>query len=265
MDLREALAKTLTACGEQATDPLLFYYTLCDITGGDLSLKPQAEEFHYFNKTFRLVEAMTKAPEPKTIQLLLEKCKSQPDASIKRCLKWIHTLFEFYYRASHVQNADTEQILKSVRKDFFEDEQEGLILPKPRQAKQKEASQSAPPEKKIQPQLIPTPTPVQPPPLPNTIYKTLPEDACVYKEATARHLHLTAQCPCLRPALNPIIYKASYDRARYKDFVTINGITKNTTKFQLLSRNHLPPICATCGDFTPLPERPPKKIEYKQL
>ena len=100
MDFRKALTGALKICGEQASDPLLFYYALCDMTGNDLLLKPQVETFHHFNKTFNLVEAMVQNPEPRTIGELLEKCKSQPDAPVKICLQWIHTLFEFYYRAN---------------------------------------------------------------------------------------------------------------------------------------------------------------------
>ena len=35
------------------------------------------------------------------ILALLEKCKQQPDAPVKLCLNWIHTLFIFYYRTNH--------------------------------------------------------------------------------------------------------------------------------------------------------------------
>ena len=101
MDFRKALTKALNICGERADDPMLLYYALSDVIGNDLQLKSQLEVFHYFNKTFDLVKTMAQNPEPKTIGELLEKCKSQPDAPVKLCLKWIHTLFEFYYRASY--------------------------------------------------------------------------------------------------------------------------------------------------------------------
>ena len=103
MEFRKALTGALKICGEQASDPFLFYCALCDIVGNNLSLKPQLEKFHHFNKTFDLVKTMAQKPEPRTIGELLEKCKSQPDAPVKLCLKWIHTLFECYYRANHDQ------------------------------------------------------------------------------------------------------------------------------------------------------------------
>ena len=99
MEFRKALTGALKICGERASDPILFYYALCDMIGNDLLLKPQLAEFNHFNKTFDLVKTMAQNPELRTIGELLEKCKSQPDAPFKLCLKWIHTIFEFYYRA----------------------------------------------------------------------------------------------------------------------------------------------------------------------
>ena len=101
MDFRKALTKARNICGERADDPMLLYYALSDVIGNDLQLKSQLEVFHYFNKTFDLVKTMAQNPEPRTIGELLEKCRSQPDAPVKLCLKWTHTLFEFYYRASY--------------------------------------------------------------------------------------------------------------------------------------------------------------------
>ena len=98
MQFKMALQRALSLCGERAGDPFLFYCALCDTVGNELRLKSQVEVFHYFNKTLHLIEAMAQNPEPRTIGELLEKCKSQPDASVKLCLKWIHTLFEFYYQ-----------------------------------------------------------------------------------------------------------------------------------------------------------------------
>ena len=270
MEFRKALMGALKICGEKASDPILMYCALCDMAGNDLLLKPQLEMFHCFNKTFNLVEAMAHNPEPRTIGELLEKCKRQPDAPVKLCLKWIHTLFEFYYRAKNINNSETEQILKSVDEDFFEPEQEGMILPKP-----KKAGQKAPQRKAASPQ-APTPPRIKIQPagqslsrgsqtLTNVIYKVLPDNACVYKSENERQLHLSTQCPCIRPALNLKLYKATYDRARYKDFVTLNGFTKNTTAYQQMSRNHIPPVCSICGNFTPILYYKPQRIEYRQL
>ena len=97
MDFRKALAKALNICGERAVDPTLLYFALCDAIGNDLPLKPQAESFHHFNQTCQIVETMAKDPDPRMILTLLEKCTEQPDAPEKLCLKWIHTLFVFYY------------------------------------------------------------------------------------------------------------------------------------------------------------------------
>ena len=97
MDFRKALAKALNICGERAVDPTLLYYALCDAIGNNLQLKPQAEAFHHFDQTCQIVETMAKDPDPRMILTLLEKCKKQPDAPEKLCLKWVHTLFVFYY------------------------------------------------------------------------------------------------------------------------------------------------------------------------
>ena len=97
MDFRKALSTALGICGERAVDPTLLYYALCDAIGNDLQLKPQAESFHHFNQTCQIVETMAKDPDPRMILTLLEKCKKQPDAPEKLCLRWIHTLFVFYY------------------------------------------------------------------------------------------------------------------------------------------------------------------------
>jgi hypothetical protein len=101
MDFRKALATALNICGEQATNSTLLYYALCDVIGNNLQLKPQAEVFHHFNKICQIVESMAKSPNPRMILTLLEKCKKQPDAPEKLCLKWIHTVFIFYYRTNH--------------------------------------------------------------------------------------------------------------------------------------------------------------------
>ena len=117
MDFRKALTEALKICGEQAADPILFYYALCDMVGNDLLLKPQVEAFHSLNKMFLLVETLAHNPEPRTIGELLEKCQNQPDAPRRVCLKWIHTIFEFYYRAKHVNEEQSEQLLQSLAAD----------------------------------------------------------------------------------------------------------------------------------------------------
>lgn len=277
MDFRKALTRALHIAGESAVDPTLLYYALCDVVGNDLILKPQAESFHHFNKTCQIVETMAKEPDPRMILTLLEKCKEQPDAPEKLCLRWIHTVFEIYYRANHGDQAQTEQVLKSIEQDFIEPEQEGLHLPNPRKKKLKPvrghrlpaASPAAPQAQRATPP--PRATPIGQgaaganAPLPGAVYKVLPDDVCVYKAESDRHLHVSPQCPSIRPALNQTLYHATYDRARYKDYVTVNGITKNTTAIQGAARSHLPPVCAICGGFTPILFRKPTKITYKQL
>ena len=272
MDLRQALTGALRICGERAGDPLLLYCALCDTVGNDLLLKPQLEVFHYFNKTYHLVETMIQNPEPRTIGLLLEKCKEQPDAPEKLCLKWIHTIFEFYYRARHGERKDTEQILDSLKSDLFEPELEGLDLPKPKPKQKKMRAQRQ--QKKAvfvgvkQPRYIPTPPSPKPtlPPLPQgAVFRALPDNAYVYLAEGSPIIHVSSECPCLRPSLNQTIYKATYQRARYKDYVRVNNIQVHTTSNYALSQNHMPPVCAKCGDFTPiLSYRNPKRV-YKQL
>ena len=96
-NFRDALVAAHKICGEHSTNPMLLYYALCDAIGNNLQLKPQAEAFHHFNQTCQIVETMAKDPDPRMIFTLLEKCKKQPDAPEKLCLRWIHTLFVFYY------------------------------------------------------------------------------------------------------------------------------------------------------------------------
>ena len=270
MDFRKVLAEALKICGEHADNPFLLYCTLCDCARNDYTASPQVEMFHRFNKIYDLVAEMKKNPEPRMIGTLLERCREQPDASEKLCLKWIHTIFEFYYRAKHGERKDTKQILKSVEEDFIEPEHEGIVLPRQKKPKQKAPRRqpSTPPiTVQNQSNFLPVKRYISKTSLPlsNAIYKVLPDNACVYKSENERHLHLSTQCPCIRPALNLMLYKATYDRARYKDFVTLNGFTKNTTAYQQMSRSHIPPVCAICGDFTPILFHKPQKIIYKQL
>ena len=279
MDFRKVLAEALKICGEHADDPFLLYCTLCDYAGNDYTVSPQVEAFDRFNKTYGLVAEMKRNPEPRMIGTLLERCKEQPDVP-KSCLKWIHTLFEFYYRAKHGEWEDTEQIMQSLEADLFEPEFEGLNLPKPK-PKQKKAGvkrtpkantpTSAPVKVATPPTSAPqnpSPTPFQPatPPLPpGAVYRNLPYNANVYLAEGSRIIHVSSECPCIRPALNQTLYKATYHRARYKDFYNINHLTKNTTTYERLSLNHTPPVCAKCGDFTPILFEKPPKIQYKQL
>ena len=158
MDFRKALAKALGICGERAVDPTLLYYALCDAIGNNLQLKPQAEAFHHFNQSCQIVETMAKDPDPRMILTLLEKCKKQLDAPEKLCLKWIHTVFEIYYCAKH-RKEEAEQVLKSIEQDFFEPEQEGLVLPKPKKAGKKVPQKAPGTVKAVAPALvIATPT-----------------------------------------------------------------------------------------------------------
>ena len=273
MDFREALTGALKICGEHADDPLLFENALSDMVGCDLLLQPQKECFLYFNKIFQLVSEMKQDPEPRMIGTLLEKCKEQPDAPEKLCLRWIHTLFEYYYRARHSEQKETEQILDSLEADLFEPEQEGLELPKPKPKQKKMRAQGQ--QKKAvfvgvkQPRYIPTPPPVPQPTLPSlpsgAVWRSLPDDAYVYLAEGSPSIHVSSECPCIRPSLNQTLYKATYQRARYKDYVRVNNLQVNTTSNYALSRSHMPPVCAKCGDFTPiLSYRNPKRV-FKQL
>ncbi len=101
MDFRIILANALKNCDEHADNPFLLYCTLCDCAGNDYTVSPQVEMFHLFNKTYGLVAEMKQDPDPRKILALLEKCKRQPNAPVKLCLNWIHTLFVFYYRTNY--------------------------------------------------------------------------------------------------------------------------------------------------------------------
>ena len=275
MDFRTILAMALKICGEHADDPFLLYCTLCDLVGNDFALSPQMEEFHKFNKTYRLVSEMKKNPEPKMIGLLLEKCKEQEDVPVKQCLRWIHSLFVYFYRASNVPEEQTEQVLKSIEQDFFEPEQEGLVLPKPKKARKKTPRKSHNNVNTI----VPTPsisaaTTIQSvsvgsaQPSLKIVHASIPyipDKAWVYVAEGSPMVHVSADCPHIRPALNLTMYRATYERAKYKDFVRINNLQKNTSTYYYLSRNHCPPICPKCGEFTPILSYRNPKREYKQL
>ena len=118
MDFRTILANALKICGEHADNPFLLYCSLCDLVGNDYALSPQVEIFHYFNKTYGLVSEMKQDPDPRKILILLKKCKEQPDAPEKLCLKWIHTLFVFYYSTGHHKGGENE--LQTSTKKVFE-------------------------------------------------------------------------------------------------------------------------------------------------
>ena len=281
MDFRMVLARALTACGERADDPFLLYCMLCDEAKSDLILLPQIETFNCFNQACRLVSKMRNNPAPKMITLLLDECKKQPDASEKQCLKWIHTIFEFYYRAKHGAQTQTEQILQSLEADLFEPEQEGLELPKPKPKQKKSVAKCTPkanakapapakaaiPPRTNKPRVqkkpshapntitvvpvvdgkapcIPNLKPVAPFALPGSLYKILPDDAIVYVASTP-HIHLSAQCPCLGSA--SVIRKGLYSRARENDFFRMYNFRDAQT-----AAHHVPPLCKTCGDFTPV-------------
>jgi hypothetical protein len=93
----------------------------------------------------------------------------------------------------------------------------------------------------------------------------IPDKAWVYVAEGSPIVHVSADCPHIRPALNLTLYKATYERARYKDFVRVNNITKHTWDNYDISKNHCPPICSKCGEFTPILSYRNPKREYKQL
>ena len=277
MDFRKALTEALKTCGEQAADPILFYCALCDMVGNDLLLKPQVEAFHSLNKTFLLVETMAHNPEPRTIGELLEKCQNQPDAPRRVCLKWIHTIFEFYYRAKHVNEEQSEQLLQSLAADlspFMATEEESVAPPKPKKAEKKIPRKTPKSVKSVAPApVIATPTIAKS--LQTATQQSLkivqapipyiPDQAWVYVAEGSPIVHVSADCPHIRPALNLTMYRATYERAKYKDFVRVNNLKKNTSEYYCLSKNHCPPICPKCGEFTPILSYRNPKREYKQL
>ena len=65
MKFKKALVNAMKICGERAVDSRLLYYALCDEIGNDLQLKPQADAFYYFNKTYLILEVLVKDSDPK--------------------------------------------------------------------------------------------------------------------------------------------------------------------------------------------------------
>lgn len=275
MEFRTILANALKNCGEHVEDPFSLYCALCDCVGNDYALSSQMELFHHFNKTYRLVAEMKKNPEPKMIGLLLEKCKEQEDAPVKQCLQWIHSLFVYFYRASNVPEEQKEQVLKSIEQDFFEPEQEGLILPKPKKARKEVPRKAHNTVKKVTlasnitaPMTVhPGPVGIAQPPLKvvHALIPNIPDKAWVYVAENSPIIHVSADCPHIRPTLKLTLYKGTYERARYNDFVRINNITKHTWGNYYISKKHCPPICPKCGEFTPILSCHNPKREYKQL
>ena len=271
MDFRKALIKSLTLGGERAGEPTLLYNALCDTIGNNLQLKPQAETFHRLNQSCHIVEGMMRNPDPGMILTLLEGCKKQPNAPEKLCLKWIHTVFEMYYRANRDNPALTEQVLKSVEEDFLEPEQEGLALPTPKKNRQKQATWAAHSKPASAPSSpAGTPSSAQAPPqaglrVLRAPQPSIPDRAWVYLAERSPTIHLSSECPHIRPSLCRTLYRATYERARYVDFVRANNLTKHTRAQFIASKNHCPPMCPKCGDFTPvLSEHNPKRT-FKQL
>ena len=260
MDFRHVLIEAFKICGEHADDPFLLYSALCDCARNDYTVSPQVEMFHRFNKTYGLVAEMKRNPEPRMIGTLLERCREQPDAP-KSCLKWIYTIFEFYYRAKHGEQKDTEQILQSLEADLFEPEFEGLDLPNPK-PKQKKAGAKCTPKVNT-PNPAPanaTPQLKSPLPLalpqrmlltrkrrPYTKYKSFPDDTYVYMSANTPIIHISSQCPKLNPPYGfMILYRGSYKKARDKDFAELHHFYDSS-----LAQNYTPLVCSLCGDFKP--------------
>ena len=274
MDFRKALTAALTLCGKRAGDPVLLYNALCDTIGNNLLLKPQAEIFHRFNRTCHIVEEMMRSPEPRMILTLLESCKQQPDVPEKLCLKWIHTVFEIYYRASREDLALTEQILTAVENDFFEPPQEGLALPSPQKKQPRRRSPKVAAASRASIPAPPAGVPAGKPargkvkapakafgsPIPS-----IPDKAWVYLAENSPVIHVSESCPQIRPTLHRTLYRATYERARYVDFVRVNNLTTHTWSQFATSRHHCPPVCPKCGDFTPTLSTRNSKREYKQL
>ena len=275
-----ALNSALTFCEGQSRDVQVLYGALRDVIRDDYSLKAQLEQFCSADRSLHMVEQLQKTPEPKMIGILMEKCKGQSVAPANLCLQWIHAIFEFYYRASHSESL-AEQVLKSVEADFPEPVQEGLVFPtrkKPKESKKAKKTSDASSGKAsvVSPDSPPTPPAAT---KQNASSKTLPkakksapvspvfyipDTAYVYLAEGSPIVHVSADCPHIRPALGLTIYRATYQRAKYKDYVRVNNITKHISGNFYASEKHCPPICPRCGDFTPiLSYRNPKRV-YKQ-
>ena len=291
MDFRDAMLGALKICGKRAGDTHFFYSAMCDAVGNDLILKPQLEAFHHFNTKYHIVEAMSANPEPKTIGLLLEKCKEQPDAPVKLCLRWIHTLFEFYYQESHTKSEETERILRSVEKDYFEPEQEGIVLPKPKKERQKSPrkvpqkqvassqKQANPAKRQTNPPAKVAKSPAKPAKSPQN--PKIPQSKIVMASGMPGIApHIKGLKPIAPFALPNAKYKELDDMAIvYQSGATPHlhvscqcpGLQYATTIYkgkyskargkdflrmygfrdQKLAKHHIPPLCKTCGDFVP--------------
>ena len=107
--------------------------------------------------------------------------------------------------------------------------------------------------------------PVSPAPSDGEKAPRIPEDAYVYLSDSSLELHLTPACPKLSRAPDNSVLRATFDKARYKDYARIAGLNKNTTGYYYASKKHVPPICPICGNFIHTLQKGEKKLKFRQL
>ena len=269
MDFRAILIEALERCKEDSKEPQMLYNMLCDIARNDYELEGQIESFYYLDKNFHLVKNISMQPEPRIIGRLLADCESQSEISSKVCLRWIYTVFEFYYRLAHTRWNGVGKALNALETDLFEEEQEGLRLPNKGKEKSadinKKGGESAPPSpasnparsvkayqaKQSKPIMVEAVNGGAPLfkglkaykkfAIPGAVYTSFPDDAVVYM-GESPVLHTTNKCSSLKNA--PVVYKGDYKSARKNDFFRVYQCYDN-----FLIEHHPTPCCSRCYDF----------------
>lgn len=229
-------------CGERAVDSRLLYYALCDEIGNDLQLKPQADAFYHFNKTYLIVEVLAKDSDPK---MDFFKRKRHKDKKKQRSIT--------------VASVAPQVIAKTAQKVALPQQPKPSKPPKiPKRLQNPAASVVLIEQSQGLAPYIKYLKTIAPYALVNSIYKALPDDAVVYVSDTGTHIHVSPQCVSLNCA--PTVYQGTYEQARYKDFFRMYGFYD-----QRLASYHIPPLCQNCGRFKPILASGNSKIIYKEL
>ena len=281
MNFKVALYRAIRICGESVSDPFSLHCALCDLIGNDHAALQQAEEIFALNQRLYLLDTLKRNTNAESVSALLKYCEAEDDLPRRRYLSYIRYLFEYYYQEQCGSKEDAKNILYAISTDFYREDPTGAVTPwevahaeKERERLLEKKAPSSPdkmPSAPLAPQKK-SPVPitvrasaastsaVSAPHIPNARYRLLPEDTCVYKAIGSPVLHISNQCPCLRPSLGLTIQKGVYSRARYVDYYRVHHVYDREG-----AETHVPPVCKTCGSFTPMPLAVYQKTKYRAI
>ena len=148
-------------------------------------------------------------------------------------------------------------------------------MPHPQRGKRNPAQKRTPkapqtatpaiPQKNVTPSIPAPPLQAHTPSGVKTSSPYIPDEAYVYLAEGSPTIHVSADCPHIRPSLGLTLYRSTYRRAKYKDYARVNNLQIHTWANYNLSKQHIPPTCPKCRDFTPILSHKNPKREYKQL